>query len=103
MAFVYLIGEENDGLKYKIGCTKQTNIEKRLKALQTGNPNKLTLINYFETETPYKLEKMLHTHFKGRQTLNEWFDLETTDIDNFTSLCKQYQGFIELLKDNPFF
>ena len=103
MAFVYLIGEENDGLRYKIGCTKSDNVNKRLKTLQTGNPNKLTLVKAYQTDKPHKLESLLHTHFKGRQTLNEWFDLEDTDVDGFEALCDRYQGFIEMLKDNPYF
>ena len=54
--FVYLLC---DGEKFKIGMTKQ-NIQKRIKELQTGNPNEIWCHSYYETDYPLKIEKMMH-------------------------------------------
>lgn len=103
MAFVYLIGENNNENTYKIGLTKSKNINNRLKKLQTGNSSELFIKAYFETDTPYKLEKMLHNHFSDKQIINEWYYLNNDDIISFNETCQTLQKNIESLKDNPFF
>lgn len=103
MGYVYLIGEEDNSNNYKIGCTNKKNIEGRLNELQTGNPNKLVLVDYYQTEMPFKLEKMLHNHFKFNNSINEWFELEKDDVDSFQIICEKYQNIMNSLKDNPFF
>ena len=50
--FVSVIG-------YKIGMTRGK-IEKRIKQLQTGNSEEITLLKYHETEYPFFLENGLH-------------------------------------------
>ena len=60
--YVYLIADTN-AETYKIGVTKGSP-EKRLKALQTGNSTKLMLKEAYECEFPYRLESMLHNHYK---------------------------------------
>ena len=103
MGYVYLIGENNDLDHYKIGCTNKKKIEGRINELQTGNPNELILVKYYETDKPYKLEMMLHNHFKYNNDINEWFSLNKDDVDNFKNICDKYQNIIDSLKDNPFF
>lgn len=103
MGHVYLIGESNDDSKYKIGSTKAKDINKRLKQLQTGNSNELFIKDSFETDKPFKLETMLHNHFKQYNTIGEWFELNKEDVDNFQETCKFKQSIIDTLKDNPFF
>lgn len=56
---VYFISDSN---YVKIG--KADDINKRLRELQTGNPNKLVVIN--ELEGGYELENKLHAIFKNR-------------------------------------
>ena len=103
MGFVYLIGEiENPG-KYKIGSTRAKKIETRLKQLQTGNSSELYIKESFETEHPFKLEKMLHNHFKSSSLIGEWFELSETDTDAFKTICEEKIRVIESLKDNPFY
>jgi len=63
MGYVYLIEDSNNNC-YKIGVTKGEP-EKRLKKLQTGNPSKLELKYLYECEYPYRLESMLHSHYKS--------------------------------------
>lgn len=101
--FVYLITEENDSNCYKIGSTRKNDINERLKELQTGNSEKLLIANYFECDKPFKLEQMLHRHYRKYNRLNEWFNLNKEEVDNFTEVCKKYHNIIVSLKDNPFF
>ena len=103
MGYVYLIGEDSDSNNYKIGCTNKKKIEGRIDELQTGNPNKLVLVDYYQTDKPFKLEKMLHNHFKFNNSINEWFELEKDDVDSFHTICEKYQNIMNSLKDNPFF
>jgi hypothetical protein len=97
--YVYLIEDSNNNC-YKIGVTKG-NPKKRLNKLQTGNPSKLEIKYLYEYEYPYRLESMLHAHYKPYNELNEWFSLENPD--EFINKCKELSSIINSLKDNPFF
>lgn len=101
MAFVYLIREISEKVKYKIGMTRGT-VEKRLKQLQTGNPNELTLIDSYQTENPFYIEKMLHFKYNQKNVMNEWFDLTMDEVSSFQDDCKNFEDKIKTLKDNPF-
>ena len=101
--WVYLIKENGDDLLHKIGVTRSADLNKRLKALQTGNGNQLLLLKSFWTDRPYKMEKMLHNHFQLNREEGEWFLLTQEDVENFIPLCEKYQKNINILKDNPFF
>lgn len=103
MGYVYLIGENNNGNKYKIGSTKCKDINKRLKQLQTGNSNPLFLKAYYETSRPFKLETMLHNRFKEYNIIGEWFELNKNDLESFDSICHSFQNIIDCLKENPYF
>lgn len=69
---VYFI---TDGKYIKIGFTMK-DIESRVSQLQTGNPNKLKLLFYVDSDKSF--EKFLHKHFAKHKVLNEWFDIVTT-------------------------
>jgi hypothetical protein len=99
MGYVYLIEDRNNNC-FKIGVTKG-DPEKRLKKLQTGNPSKLELKYLYECEYPYRLESMLHTHYKSYNELNEWFSLENPN--DFLNKCVELNNVIYSLKNNPFF
>jgi hypothetical protein len=103
MGYVYLIGEENEENKYKIGSTKCKDINKRLKQLQTGNSNQLYIKAYYETSRPFRLETMLHNKFKEYNVIGEWFELNKDDIESFESVCHSLQNIIDCLKENPYF
>ena len=98
--FVYLLC---DGEKFKIGMTKQKDINKRIKELQTGNPNEIWLHSYYETDNPLKVEQMLHFRHKKSNIKNEWFDLTVSQVINFKQECKDCENLIKSLKDNPYF
>ena len=103
MGYVYLMEEINDNGKYKIGSTRSKNINTRLKQLQTGNSSELIVRDYFETNYPFKLEKMLHNRFKQNNVIGEWFELNKTIVDDFKGICENLNNILESLKDNPFF
>ncbi len=60
----------------KIGKTGINNAPQRLKQLQTGNPNQLTLVRTIPTKThadAFKLEKELHQTYSNSHYRGEWF------------------------------
>ena len=103
MGYVYLIGEMNNKGRYKIGSTKAKDVNKRLKQLQTGNSSELFIKESYETEHPFKLEKMLHNHFKSSNLIGEWFELSESDTEAFKRVCEEKEKIISSLKNNPFY
>ena len=97
--FVYLLCA---GDKFKIGMTKHKDINKRIQELQTGNPYKIWLRDYYETDNPLKIEKMMHAQHASSNIKNEWFDLTAEEVINFKNECMQCEKILEALKDNPF-
>lgn len=103
MGYVYLIGEIGNEGKYKIGSTRAKDVNTRLKQLQTGNSSELFIKESFETEYPFKLEKMLHNHFGDKAIIGEWFELSEADTEAFSGVCEDKMRVIKSLKDNPFY
>lgn len=66
--------------RFKIGVTRDLK-SNRIKKLQTGNSTELFVMDIYETEWPFRLETLLHRHFKNRRVLNEWFALARTSPD----------------------
>lgn len=105
--YVYLLTSTdiNGEISYKIGITKN-DIKKRIKQLQTGNPNEITLHSFYKTKHYKLLEKWLHRKFNTKKTEmhNEWFFLNIEDVNNFNTICEDYNNTIDYLKkENPFF
>jgi hypothetical protein len=105
MGSVYLLyctGSEfvdSDGewsARYKIGCTSG-DVFFRRDRLQTGNPNRLNVVRFFETEHPFRLEKMLHNHFRSSGVLNEWFVLKDAEALDFINVCRHCEDIIQLV------
>ena len=69
--YLYIIQSDLTGM-IKIG--RSINPQKRLKQLQTGNPNKLKLIALFENQG-WK-EKILHERLSTFRLEGEWFKYE---------------------------
>ena len=103
MGYVYLIGEIGNEGRYKIGSTRAKDVNKRLKQLQTGNSSELYIKESFETEYPFKIEKMLHNHFKSSNLMGEWFELSESDVETFKVVCEEKMRVVESLKNNPFY
>jgi hypothetical protein len=107
MGYVYIILEvdKNGDEAHKIGVSKNPP-ERRVKHLQTGNSNKLTLLKTYETKNYIKVENMLHGRYSSKQTLskNEFFKLDDNEVNGFIDLCKKLDETIQLLlNENPFF
>lgn len=94
---IYLINETGSN-RYKIGVTKN-NIEYRIEQLQTANSAELGLIKEFDTRFGFKLEAALHRRYKAKQTLGEWFELDSLDINNFLDNCQRIEDNFQLLQE----
>lgn len=101
MGYVYLICDPATDM-FKIGVTRDIK-SNRIKKLQTGNPAELFIRDIYKTEWPFRLESMLHNHFKGKHVLNEWFLLDIHDVISFQEICREFENTIKILADNPFF
>lgn len=93
MIKVYLIscGEK----QYKIGVTKR-DISARIRELKTGNSNPFEVISTFESKWSKKIESTLHRKFKDKLINGEWFDLDDSDVNNFTNECIKIHQNLEL-------
>jgi hypothetical protein len=105
--YVYLlVSIDMDGNElYKIGITKKE-ISKRISQLQTGNPNEIRLLCFYESVNYKKVEQFIHSRYSLNKTLakNEWFHLSDSQILNFIKDCQEIEKTILFLIDNnPFF
>lgn len=102
MAFVYLMCDSGQDNCFKIGVTRGA-IEKRMKKLQTGNGEEIFLADYFETEYPFFIERMMHQRYFSEKKLNEWFTLTAEEKSRFKADCMEFEQMANELKDNVFF
>lgn len=107
MGYVYLILEvdKNGDEFYKIGISKNEP-QKRLKQLQTGNPNKIDILKHYKSKNYKKVEQWLHSKYSLNKTEsnNEWFKLDDQEVLKFIDTCKNIDSTINLLlKENHFF
>lgn len=96
MKYVYLIQIDGTDV-YKIGYTK-SNPKKRLEALQTGNPFKLVLVDFYLSSRATKIESALHNRFKINKVtedeyklMGEWFKLDHDTRNKFKDTCAQIE------------
>lgn len=101
MGYVYLI-EDPSIPAYKIGVTR-SKTKNRLNKLQTGNATTLTIVGWYETEYPFRLETILHNRYSHYKIKNEWYNLPSEVIQNFNSICDDINRVIICMKDNYFF
>ena len=91
---VYAIGQYNNDEKLefiKFGVTTENTLNLRLAQLQTGNPNRLAVINYFKSknrEEAFRSENLIHINLKKYKTRGEWFEVNdlTKDLSSFFNL-----------------
>jgi len=80
--FVYVAKEEFSG-RYKVGISKHP--EERIKQLNVGNPEHLTLVHaYLATEEGNLSETLAHKLLSGSHIRSEWFD-KNTDLNKLPS------------------
>lgn len=101
MAYVYLLGDSGQDNTFKIGVTRGS-VEKRIRQLQTGNGEEIYLVNFYETDYPFFIERLMHNKFYPKQKRNEWFNLDVEDVVKFREHCKAFEDTASSLKDNPF-
>ncbi|QYB17371.1 hypothetical protein PV-S19_0007 [Pacmanvirus S19] len=78
--YLYFITELPFNSKVKIGISK--NPEKRLKQLQTGNPNKLIIYHTIKSPDYKELEKTMHNICVDLKIINEWFDISELELNS---------------------
>lgn len=89
---------------HKIGITTKS-VEERIKSLQTGNPNKISVLKQYKTPNYRKLESALHRKFRTRtEAKNEWRTLTDEEVNSFLEECKKIDHIQTWLKNkNPFY
>jgi hypothetical protein len=90
---------------YKVGITKN-NPELRVKQLQTGNPNKITLLKSYQSPNYLKVEGWMHRKYFDTKTeaKNEWRNLTNEQVLSFLADCKDADEIITMmLRENPFY
>jgi hypothetical protein len=75
---VYLI-QKGDTNLYKIGCARHPG--RRLRALQTGTPELLSLVRTWYIAEPYRVGQVLHRKFALACERGEWFTLAADQLD----------------------
>src|SRR5213596_925460 len=77
MGYVYIY-RSGDGNVFKIG--KATDVERRVKAHATGNPEPLTRFDVIETEYPSQCETYLQHRLRSKRSTRsdgtEWFEVD---------------------------
>lgn len=92
--YVYLINELNTN-NYKIGISKKPSLIERIKNLQTGNHNDLSLIFEIKSKCYTTLEKTLHRTFKYNNIRGEWFEFRDENL--IISEIRKINGNLEIL------
>jgi hypothetical protein len=95
--FIYLI-RCSENSYYKIGITK--NIERRLKQIQTSSPDKVYLVEKYESNYATTIEKALHNFFKAYHRNNEWFELSLTEEYKFLEMCSSIEKNLIYMEEN---
>ena len=84
VVMIYLIQNLNNGF-VKIG--RSANPQKRLRQLQTGSGDKLTLLRTYSVANDVAMERRLHSMFWQSKKKGEWFNFPSPDylafIDEF--------------------
>lgn len=77
--FVYFVRAETTRL-IKIGISRD--MVQRLKALQTGSPDKLSVMGVIRCERPVDTERAFHAQFRRQHSHGEWFK-PSAELDAF--------------------
>lgn len=90
--WVYFI-QDSINNTIKIGYTNL--LQPRLKNLQTGNPNTLSIVGYIETTNMRTLEGKFHKYYRDNRVSGEWFNIT---LDELSHILAEYR----LIKDKLF-
>jgi len=95
MKFIYLIRSQESG-SYKIGISNKP--LRRLKEIQTANPEEVIIIETFPSNYPTQVETALHNMYAPNKKRGEWFDLGILNEITFVSDCNRIEKNIVNLK-----
>lgn len=85
--YVYLLKTELDGkYVYKVGYSKNNPL-KRIKQLQTGSPNEISIESFYESIHARKIETVIHRLKKPNRIMGEWFMFNENEVSEFKTLC----------------
>lgn len=82
---------------YKIGFTRNKDFKKRIRGLQTGNKDKITCIDFFQTQFGRKVETILHNLYLHKRKGGEWFELDLQDVILFKINCQKVEDNLKIL------
>ena len=68
--------------------------------LQTGNQEKLELINHFESKYATLVETRLHNTYSHLKESGEWFALSLKEEVEFIENCEKIEANFMLLQEN---
>ena len=90
---------------YKIGNSK--NPKSRLKVVQTGNPFKVVLVDFYPTHRATMVESALHHRFSSYKVSEdelklqgEWFRLDFSTRQGFKALCEKIDTNFQIIEDS---
>ena len=72
---IYFISDGNGFIK--IG--RSTNVNQRIKQMQTGNAHKLILLSQFKTQNDKEMEQRIHDKYAKFRYRGEWFSIDGID------------------------
>ena len=82
------------GDQIKIGMTERSTPDKRLRELQTGQPDRYTLVATWETGSPLALEQRMHAVLADRHYRGEWYSITPVEaVEAYTSATGTGMGF----------
>jgi hypothetical protein len=103
MGYVYLLlmVDSSGNESHKIGVTKR-DVKVRTSELQTGNPNKISILKQYESKNYLKVEQWLHRKHSGSKSeaKNEWRMLTDEQVFSFIDDCKEADETIKFLLEN---
>lgn len=97
-SYVYLLECISDwDTSYKIGYTKNRNVNKRILGLQTGNKDLIRCIDIFETHHGRKVELAMHNFYKYKNKRGEWFNLDLEEVMSFKKICQKIENSLNII------
>lgn len=87
MQYVYKIQAGNF---IKIGIAND--VRRRILQLQTGNPYRLELLSCYGFDDASAVERVLHQAFSKSRGVGEFFELTTSQSNDFETICQMLGG-----------
>ena len=76
------------------------NAAKRVKQLQTGSAEDISIVFTYTSEIPYQLETALHNFYSMYKVNREWYNLSLENELEFLQLCERTEQNLKLVFGN---